>query len=80
MGENFATYSKLNTKIINNPMNKWANELDGNFSNEEVRMANKYIKKCPISLAIRKMQSKTTLRFHLPCQNGHHQENKEQQC
>jgi hypothetical protein len=32
---------------------------------EEVQMANKYMKKCSASLAMREIQSKTTLRFHL---------------
>jgi hypothetical protein len=45
---------------------KWENELNRIFSKEEVQMAKKHIKKCSPSLAIKEMQSKTTLRFHLP--------------
>jgi hypothetical protein len=45
-------------------MKKWANELNGSFSKEEVQMT-KNLKKCSISLAIREMQIKTTLGLHL---------------
>jgi hypothetical protein len=46
-------------------MKKWANELNRNFSKEEVQVAKKHMKKCSAFLAIKEMQIKTTLRFHL---------------
>jgi hypothetical protein len=46
---------------INEPMKKWANKLNGRFSEEEVQMAKKHTKKCSPSLTTKEMQ---TLRFH----------------
>jgi hypothetical protein len=46
-------------------MKKWAHELNKPFSKEDVQMAKKYMKMCSMSLAIKEMQVKTTLRFHL---------------
>jgi hypothetical protein len=46
-------------------MKKRAHKLNREFSKEEVQMANKCTKNCSISLAIKEMQIKTTLRFHL---------------
>jgi hypothetical protein len=42
-----------------------ANELDGAFSKAEVHMAEKYMRFCSLSLAIKEMEIQTMLRFRL---------------
>jgi hypothetical protein len=56
---------KLNSLKINEPTKKWETELNRTLSKEEIQMVKKHMKKCSPSLAIKKMQIKTTLRFHL---------------
>jgi uridine kinase len=56
---------KLKSPKINELIKKWASQLNRIFSKEEIQIAKKYMKKCSPSLAIKEIQIKTTLRFHL---------------
>ena len=91
MGRRYLQMMQLTRNYFSKYTNSWyasisekknqkrADDLNRHFSKESIQMAKRHMKRCLMSLITRKMQIKTTVKYHL-ISVSHHQKTYNNKC